>query len=209
MLCDRIARLTLLAISCLCLHAADTIRAAARDVTTAEDSDAGSSGGDGGGLAIEYEDYKVETGSEAQFVCRSSHYDDSDLWWWWNANGTSIDSLNSTRVTDVDGTLTLRDVTLQDGGEYTCVTRDGAYNESVTLQVYVMPTYFKAGMLVLAIDGALVVLFCSCLVVTTVRQKRESRRYRELQQSHANSDKQPRKAWQEQGWQKKLDNHVV
>ena len=132
-------------------------------------------------IMIEFEHYKIAVGENAEFRCSSNSYESDELLWI-NENGTAIDTLNNTRYTDVNGVLTISDVILSDASEYTCATADGLYNETVELQVYVMPDYFFEGMVLLAVNGLLIVIFCVCLISTTVKQHHDSKKYREIKQ---------------------------
>lgn len=158
----------------------DNTQAINKNNTSDDSSSDVSSSGD---LEIAYDHYKIEVGHEARFECTSGDgdYESSQLSWL-NPNQTAIASLNDTRFSDVSGVLTITDVIEQDSGHYTCVTDDEQYSASVELYVYIMPDYFVAGMVMLAINCVLIVVFCACFIVTSVRERRETRRYKQLQQ---------------------------
>ena len=130
-------------------------------------------------INIDFDEWKLATGDKAQYRCTSDSYANDELLWL-NQNDTVITSLNHTRITDNgQGVLTIDDARLQDAGVYTCVSDDGLYNQTVTIEVYEMPDYFFEGMVVLAINLALILLFCICLITSTIKERRETRKYRE------------------------------
>ena len=88
-----------------------------------------------------------------------------------------------------DGVLTLTDhVEVEDSGNYTCVVIYDDYDVNVTLtgqsqnntiviNIYVMPTYFKEGMIVLGINVGLAIIFFACFINSAIADKKRLKEY--------------------------------
>ena len=131
----------------------------------------------------------IEQGTTDQVTCSQRHGEIGTVTW--------IDPLD--RVVSVDnrshiyydqdsGRLTLTRVNVSDSGTYVCAFNvtagcrdvdDGGRPCNVTLdcRVYVMPDYFVDGVVILAINGVLLVIFVACLVHSTMSEKRRLRKY--------------------------------
>ena len=96
--------------------------------------------------------------------------------YWMTSNGTAIDQLTSELISDNNGTLVIPVMDMDFDGIYNCSTSDNMYTTYVTIEGYVMPTYFKEGMIILAIAAGLVVIFILCLVHQTYRNRRNSKK---------------------------------
>ena len=95
---------------------------------------------------------------------------------WFNPNDTDINTLNDTRryYDPISGQLNIDPLFLYDAGDYVC--RDGSggggYNVTMELSVYIMPDYFFPGMVILAVNCCLCVLFFVCLIHSHIKQKK-------------------------------------
>ena len=71
------------------------------------------------------------------------------------------------------GVLTVRGASLAWGGPYMCQAGDGSgLNATATLKVYVMPSYLTEGMVVLAINAALIAFFVVCGLHSYILRRR-------------------------------------
>jgi hypothetical protein len=108
---------------------------------------------------------------------------------WLDGSETDIRDVNSSRVAYDDvtpGIMVLRDAQLSDAGTYTCVVTvnqtagaavDSAsmdavtYNATFVYNVYVMPSYFTEGMIILGVNLFLAAVFGACLIRSMVADK--------------------------------------
>jgi hypothetical protein len=89
------------------------------------------------------------------------------------------------------GELTLRDASENDTGEYTCYVLDyvnctysgdandlkSCINSTFAYKVYVMPDYTNDGIIIGAINGALLLVFVACLIRSAVADRKRLRKY--------------------------------
>ena len=78
------------------------------------------------------------------------------------------------------GKLTIRNVSEADDGSYICRNNDGSMSHTSILRIYVMPSYFIEGMVVVGINGVLILLFFTCFLWTSYKL-RKMRRIQGLQ----------------------------
>ena len=71
------------------------------------------------------------------------------------------------------GKLTIRNISEEDSGVYTCRNKDGSLSHDARLKVFLMPSYFQEGMVVITINGSLIVILFSCFVWTTYLSRKE------------------------------------
>ena len=133
-------------------------------------------------IEITFDTDKIEIEKDAEFTCRDTTSDDvTTNVFWTSPDGERIADSNDTRLSDQSGELTIRHVTLNDSGVYTCASRDDEQrNSSVTLTVYEMPDYTLAMGVLLAINAALILVFCTCLVRSSLQQRKLKRKYEAL-----------------------------
>lgn len=123
---------------------------------------------------IEAEHFRIQEGDEATFQCTSTLTDPTFTWY---QDDREINSLNSSFISyDSDGLLTIENAPLNFTADYTCQVSN--CTATLSVQVYEMPSYLTAGLIVLGIDLGLVVLFCACLAYKTVSQRRELNQYK-------------------------------
>ena len=80
------------------------------------------------------------------------------------------------RVSMEEGKLVIRNISLEDSGVYTCINKDGSLSQNARLKVFLMPTYFEEGMVVIVLNGSLVVILLTCFVWTTYVTRKEYKR---------------------------------
>ncbi len=115
-------------------------------------------------------DHTVQpTGKDVEFKCIS---DTGFTVFWVNPNGTRVNDMNNSRFSDNNGTLIITKLEQHDSGEYICYTSKQEFNVMVNVRVYVMPSYFTEGMVILGINAVLIVVFLLCLIHSTVQHKR-------------------------------------
>ena len=120
-------------------------------------------------ISIHADYLKVATGEDVDFLCTTLTKQHVI---WFHPNGSDINSLNSSRMeyNTTSGELSVLDADLTDAGNYTCQTEDGLLEASVELEVYIMPDYFLEGMIILAINACLAIIFAGCTVFACVRE---------------------------------------
>lgn len=73
------------------------------------------------------------------------------------------------------GKLTIRNVSEADDGSYICRNSDGSMSHTSILRIYVMPSYFTEGMIVVGINGGLILLFFTCFLLTSYKLRKMRR----------------------------------
>ena len=157
------------------------------------DSDQPSAASQVGQISVEPEETNLNTGKDTQFKCTALN---NTKVYWINANGSRIQDLNDTRISDGDGWLNVTDLRLEDAGTYTCLTTDNLHNATASLKVYEMPDYFLESMIVVAINVALAILFFSCLIYKTIQGRRETAKYKKYKEANVEitiNDSKPNK----------------
>lgn len=102
---------------------------------------------------------------------------------WLNPQNMEITTNTSFRVhVNEENVLSYNELELNDTGLYTCMTTDGAHNATLTLVVFVMPTYMIEGMVILIINACLLGVFALCLIQSCIRNRRKK-------ESQSKSDK--------------------
>ena len=71
------------------------------------------------------------------------------------------------------GQLTIRNISLEDSGVYTCTNKNGSLSQVARLKVFLMPTYFQEGLVVIVLNGSLIVIVLTCFVWTTYLTRKE------------------------------------
>lgn len=72
-----------------------------------------------------------------------------------------------------NGQLIIRNISQEDSGVYTCIDKKGSLSEVARLKVFLMPTYFQEGMVVIVLNGSLIVILLTCFVWTTYLTRKE------------------------------------
>ena len=123
---------------------------------------------------------------------------------WFDANATDVNAYNdSRRYYTTDGELHIDPLYVSDSGEYVCAlvttgttstsndnnglaspssAQDNFYHEynaTLVLNVYIMPDYFSAGLVLVCINFALCALFIACLVYSHFKQKEYEKKLKE------------------------------
>ena len=118
-------------------------------------------------------DILERTGKDLEFKCSTNL---GYTVFWVNENDTKIADLNSTRIKDDgNGTLTINDAQIDDSGNYTCYAEGKELGIQIIVTIYEMPSYFTEGVIILAINGVLLVIFMICLIYTAIQTKRHSK----------------------------------
>lgn len=135
-------------------------------------------------LTLTAEEIAIQLGESGEVTC-TPVYENWTVEWY--AGGEVdpekiIPSNDSLRIYAINGTLTINDANFTDSGQYSC---NSISDENTTLQaevhVYVMPSYFMLGMIIIGINAGLVVIFIVCGIYTycdTQRRKKEVQRGR-------------------------------
>jgi len=113
---------------------------------------------------------RIQVGKDGEFNCKTDN--ETAKIEWLNSNATKIDDLDNPRIKPENGTLKFINATLAESGDYICRGVNFNGNETATLKVYFMPSYFKEGMIIVAINGALFVLFIMCTIYAQVKECR-------------------------------------
>lgn len=129
-------------------------------------------------LRLDKTEMKIQVGTKLKINCDHSNTSYQSLLKWLIPNKTSICELNSTRLRDVSGTLTIWRTELGDSGLYTCLLQDSklVFNVTAKVSIYAEPDYFMMGMIVVGINAALLVVFIVCVVNRVTTEKKERRR---------------------------------
>ena len=85
----------------------------------------------------------------------------------------SYNDLSYGRIYHQNGELHIKTVTLNDTGKFICLTTDKAHNITAELKVYVMPSYFTEGMIIVGINCGLILLFIGCGINSLRQAKRD------------------------------------
>ncbi len=118
---------------------------------------------------------KAARGDMVQVTCTSS-ISNADKFWV-NPNGTLIRNLpDDSRFNDTYGVLTISAAAVADSGTYTCSVKE-SFNATAEITVYIMPDYFTEGMIILGINTFLLVVFLSCLLHSTLKDRRSRAKY--------------------------------
>jgi len=91
---------------------------------------------------------------------------------------TSLPAANVTmtpesRYSISNNSLTIKNVTFDDAMSFVCKSTDGKLTKETILKVYVMPSYFTEGMIVVGINIGLIGIFIMCSIWSLVRSRRE------------------------------------
>ena len=118
---------------------------------------------------------KMQTGQSISVVC-SLHADLAPTpLTWLNPNKTDVNNLNDSRIShDGNGTLTITDTRTSDSGIYEC-TAGATWRATADITIYVMPSYFMEGLVILGINGALLVVFLGCLAHSQIKQRKANK----------------------------------
>lgn len=79
---------------------------------------------------------------------------------WTDINRTTIAQLNNPRLEDINGTLNIFVIDETLDGVYCCSVQPANHTQCATVEAYIMPTYFKEGMIILGIGAGLIFIFC-------------------------------------------------
>ena len=118
-------------------------------------------------ITITGEDHKFPTGFNIELTCETTT---NFTVYWTDSNGTLLENSTDGRITVIDGLFSIKDAIVNDTDTYYC--RAGEDAESYFICVYVMPTYLREGIIILCVLGALMVIFCICLIHTEIKQKK-------------------------------------
>lgn len=124
----------------------------------------------------------VEEGNAINIECTSSN-ESLEIQWYFNEAGGEglVFTNNSTqRIYVEDGTLIITNAMLNDSGIYVCHTSNLEYNTTAELKVYIMPSYFEEGMIIMGINAGLVLIFLICFLYTFIRSKQERKQIKKL-----------------------------
>ena len=116
---------------------------------------------------------KAPAGGDIAFKCFSPLPNSTMVWI--HPNGTDINEMNDSRLSYNEmGGLYMVDLELWDSGDYMCIASNTliSFNTTGELEVYIMPDYFKEGMIVVAINIVLIIVFCICMIHSTIRNRK-------------------------------------
>ncbi len=133
-------------------------------------------------ITVSPESVKQEIGKTVEVTCSSPVQD--VVLSWTSPNGTKVQDLPSSRFNDSHGVLTITDAQETDSGTYTC-SGGGSLEATADIGIYVMPDYFTEGMIILGINAVLIVIFFSCLIHSTIQNKRAREKYNKVRTSKA------------------------
>ncbi|CAH1782088.1 unnamed protein product [Owenia fusiformis] len=94
---------------------------------------------------------------------------------WINPNGTNVRSNTTGAVHQTNGTLMIKNADLKHTGVYTCIATNGTFVKEVHINIYEIPSYLFEGMIIVAINGVLLVIFTIGLAISVIRQRREEK----------------------------------
>ena len=138
-------------------------------------------------LAVNPTGIAVQEGKTVTLTCKHYPEDpaaDTNLDWYMPNSDTPISTLvnnqsaiNSThsdilRFSARNGTLQIKNATLNDSGIYKCRHLDMGLEVKAEVKVYIMPDYFTESIVVLSINAVLVVVFLSCSAYHFVQDRR-------------------------------------
>lgn len=135
-------------------------------------------------LTLTAEEIAIQLGESGEVTCTPGNENWTVEWYeGGEVNETKIIKSNdSLRIYAINGTLTINNAIFTDSGQYSCNSES---DENTILQaevhVYVMPSYFMLGMIIIGINAGLVVIFILCGIYTycdTQSRKKEDRRRR-------------------------------
>ena len=130
-------------------------------------------------ISVEPKRLAVEVGMVGQFVCAGvGNYTSAILWL--NADGTPVATIGENVVTDNNGTLNILNATLEDSADFTCVTTDRLYRLTVTLKVFVMPSYFQESIIIIAVNGALLFIFFFCMTTAKCKEHKQRKKAKQM-----------------------------
>ena len=114
---------------------------------------------------------RIQVGKDGEFKCSST--EEGGIIEWVSANKTEIDN---DLITSVNGTLKFVNASLDISADYICRGVNFEGSETGTLKVYFMPSYFKEGMIIVAVNGGLFLLFLICTVYSQVKEIKDKKR---------------------------------
>lgn len=125
-------------------------------------------------LVIEIPVVAVKVGESASFSCsNTSAIKSSIIWLFENETQIPMEKPNATMVTTSEYQVDSTDRV--ETRYFTCSTEQREFNATAELKIYVMPSYFTEGMIVVGINAALVVIFLLCFAFHTVRNRKTSK----------------------------------
>jgi uncharacterized membrane protein len=127
-------------------------------------------------LSVAHTVRAVELGKSGTLECTHS-VEGTPIFWFQGddaAGKTPYPEDDTLRIyaNNTEGTLTFNDVVFNDTGVYLCQSQDGNLTVTAELHVYVMPTYFREGMIIFGVNLALVVLFVVLAIYTFIQKQR-------------------------------------
>lgn len=111
-----------------------------------------------------------ELGTELELTCNKPDGDDVV---WVLPSGEQASNRTTNRISQVDSNLKIANISWNDTGTYMCHVINGHHNDTLVFKVFEMPSYYYEGIIILAINSALLVLFLVCLIVTTIRNRQK------------------------------------
>ena len=128
------------------------------------------------GLTVEPVQIAIEVNDSANVTCtlmEGTTLQPNETIIWRDENGVYIPQINNSKVAESEGTLILTNVDDTVKGEYTCTTTLSTYNSTTLVKVYIMPSYFTEGMVILGINAALILIFIACGTYRFIETRRE------------------------------------
>ncbi|KAK3094936.1 hypothetical protein FSP39_008074 [Pinctada imbricata] len=117
-----------------------------------------------------------QVGEEVEFTCTNSNTTNTEPLVWLYHNGTEISTLNLTRFTESDGVLKIMDIQDSDAGVYNCTTVSRALHVEVELKIYMMPSYLTEGLILMAINIGLILIFMVCALYRCIQTRRDKKK---------------------------------
>lgn len=129
-------------------------------------------------LSIHPPEHKEQLGKTVTFQCEPTKL---DVQWYFN---DSLISTNTSARMHADNTsLFISSITDDDVGNYTCVY-DDSHNATAKLTLFVMPSYFIPGMIIVGINCALSVLFITCFIRLIIKTRKTLKKQKEINRNH-------------------------
>lgn len=122
-------------------------------------------------LSVDPADTRILKGKKLEVVCKHSNSSLQGYLNWLNPNMTSVKEMNSSRITDINGTLTIEVSELGDSGSYTCMHGVQGFNATSEILIYELSDYFATSMIIIGVNAGLVVLFVGCFVFRVIKKK--------------------------------------
>lgn len=133
----------------------------------------------------------LEMGSRGEFACLGQLNYTNNMIQWLYSDGSKIPSKHdvlpsqSSTITLDNGSLVIRNASLEDTDDYICATQDLVHRVNVTLRVYIMPSYRTEGIVLLVTNLLLLSVFFVCMVISKVQEHRMLRQYRAISKNTA------------------------